>query len=188
MVRASSRRLGREDWIRAAIRTLQERGVDGVKVVVLAEDLGVTSGSFYWHFKGIPELFKSLLNYWETVLTDAIIAEVHTFEGSASDRILALMTRVIEEDAAALDHTISVWARRDPEVRECYERTLKRRFEFAAWMFRQAGHSRKEAAIRGRLMVAYLMGESATLLKSDPDWRNVLKREFAILEGGAGSK
>ena len=188
MVKSASKRLGREDWIQAAIRALQERGVDGVKVVVLAEDLGVTSGSFYWHFRGIPELFESLLDYWENALTDAIIAEVRAFDGPAPDRILALMTRVIEDDAAALDHTISVWARRDAEVRERYERTLKRRFDFAAWMFRQAGHARKDAAIRGRLMVAYLMGESSTLLKSDPDWRNVLRREFAILEGNGETK
>ena len=48
--------LGREDWILEALKVLEERGIDGVKVVIIAERMGVTSGSFYWHFKGLPDL------------------------------------------------------------------------------------------------------------------------------------
>jgi len=53
MVAKAATRLTREDWVRGAIEALQERGVDGVKIVVIAHRLGVTSGSFYWHFMGL---------------------------------------------------------------------------------------------------------------------------------------
>ena len=46
----NKRRLTREDWVRETLKDLQQRGIDGVKIVIIAERLGVTSGSFFWHF------------------------------------------------------------------------------------------------------------------------------------------
>ena len=46
-------RLSREDWLQVTLKVLQYRGVGGVKIVVIAERLGVTSGSFYWQFKNL---------------------------------------------------------------------------------------------------------------------------------------
>ena len=112
----TKKRLSRNDWVRGALEILQERGVDGVKVVVIAERLGVTSGSFYWHFKDLRELLECLLDYWETELTDAIIVVARNLSGSAEERVLTLMQEVIANDAAAYDHVISVWARNDPKA------------------------------------------------------------------------
>ena len=174
-------RLTRDDWVREAFALLHERGVDGVKIVIIAERMGVTSGSFYWHFKGLPELMDCLLEFWEIVLTDAIIIEATNFEGTPENRILELMTQVIEQDAAIHDHPISVWARRDPAVQEIFERTIQKRFDFAAWMFEQAGFSSRQAKVRGRMMVAYLMGESSTNLKKSRNWKKIIRDEFLIL-------
>ena len=176
-----SKRLSRQDWLNAAIQELEEHGFDGIKVVVLAKKIGSTSGSFYWHFKDQPALLAAVLEFWEETLTNEIIVRSRRFGGSPEERILELMTNVIEHDAAGLDHAISVWARRDKKVKEIYERTIERRFDHAAWMFRQVGFSRRQAAIRGRLMVAYLMGESSTLLKSNRRWKSIVKEEFEIL-------
>jgi AcrR family transcriptional regulator len=181
MEKKTKRRLGREDWVREALDVLQERGVDGVKIVVIAEQLGVTSGSFYWHFKGLQDLLDCLLDYWERGLTDAVIEAAKAYDGPPEDRILNLMLQVIEEDAAAYDHAISVWARRDPAANEVFERTLRKRFDFARWMFERAGYSKRQAGIRGRLMVAYLMGESATDLKSAANWKAGIRAKYKVL-------
>lgn len=181
MEKKTKRRLGREDWVREALEVLQERGVDGVKIVVIAEQMGVTSGSFYWHFKGLQDLLDCLLDYWERGLTDAVIEVAKAYGGPPEDRILNLMLQVIEEDAATYDHAISVWARRDPATNAVFERTLRKRFDFAAWMFKQCGFSNRQAAVRGRLMVAYLMGESATDLKSDARWKAGIREKYKVL-------
>jgi AcrR family transcriptional regulator len=173
--------LSRADWVRGALDVLRERGVDGVKIVVIAERMDVTSGSFYWHFKGLQDLLDCLLDYWERELTDAIRDQARSFTGPPEDRILNLMVRVIEEDAAVYDHAISIWARRDPRAKEVFERTLQKRFDFAAWMYKQAGFSDRQARIRGRLLVAYLMGESATDLKSDPNWKAEIREKHKLL-------
>ena len=110
MEKLPNKRLGREDWIHAALGMLKERGVDGLKIVGLAERLGVTSGSFYWHFADRSDLLASLLGYWEIAKTDAIIAGWSASDRAPADRILGLMTQVVEQDTAALDQVISVWA------------------------------------------------------------------------------
>ena len=101
-------RLTRDDWISAALGALIERGVDGVKVTTIAERLNVTSGSFYWHFKGVPDLLDNLLEHYEIELTDKIIEQAKAFDGTAEQRILTLMTNVIDFDAGQPDHAIHV--------------------------------------------------------------------------------
>ncbi len=174
-------RLTREDWVRVAFEFLQERGAEGVKIVVMADRLGVTSGSFYWHFKDLRELRDCLLEYWEADLTDAIIDKAMGFSGSPEERILDLMLQVIEHDAAAPDHAVWVWSRSDPAARKVFERTLRKRFDFARWMFKQTGLSERQATIRGRLLVAYLMGEFSTGLKTNKKWRGVVREAFKVL-------
>jgi AcrR family transcriptional regulator len=174
-------RLSREDWLQETFKVLQNRGVDGVKIVVIAERLGVTSGSFYWHFKNLQDLLGCLLEHWERELTDAVIDLARDFSGPPRDRILHLMLQVIDQDAAAYDPAISVWAKNDPSAKKVFGRTLRKRFDFARWMFKQSGFSDKQAGIRGRLMVAYLMGETAADLKSDKNWKASIRGKHKIL-------
>jgi AcrR family transcriptional regulator len=181
MERPKKSRLSREDWVRGALEVLREHGVGGVKVVVIAQRLGVTSGSFYWHFKNLQDLLDCLLEFWERELTDAVIVVAKAYEGSPQDRILNLMIQVIAEDAAAYDPAISVWAKNDPRAKEVFERTLHKRFDFARWMFKQCGFSDRQASIRGRLTVAYLMGETAADLKSDKGWKAMIRQKHGVL-------
>ena len=61
--------------MRAARLALLHRGADGVRVEVLAHELGVTKGSFYWHFRDRADLLEALLVEWEEetgLLTDAL--------------------------------------------------------------------------------------------------------------------
>ena len=75
MVTAKSKRLGREDWIHGALELLSTAGVEQVKIVPLAKRLGVTSGSFYWHFANRGQLYDALLEYWEQEMTDKAIEQ-----------------------------------------------------------------------------------------------------------------
>lgn len=181
MVKKEAVRLKRDDWIRAALSALQAQGVEHIKIVGLARDLGVTSGSFYWHFKDLKDLLEATLAFWEIELTDTISSRYREYEGAAEERLYQLMVDVIRYDAAAPDHAISVWAKRDATAREVYERTIQKRFGFATWMFEQAGFKGEQATLRGRMFVAYLMGESSTNLKAQADWEAILKKELEIL-------
>lgn len=72
----TSRRLGREDWIKAGFRALVANGDAALKVEPLARLLGATKGSFYWHFKDLAEYETALLLYWEEKALSAPIEAV----------------------------------------------------------------------------------------------------------------
>ncbi len=57
-------RLTREDWLDAAFKAVVEGGFDNVRVLMLADRLGVTRGSFYWHFSDHADLISTLLARW----------------------------------------------------------------------------------------------------------------------------
>ena len=59
-----SSRLTRDDWLDAAHQAVVEGGFDNVRVLVLARHLGVTRGSFYWHFADHAALIEALLARW----------------------------------------------------------------------------------------------------------------------------
>jgi AcrR family transcriptional regulator len=53
------------DWAEAALQLIAEAGLGALTVKALAARLGVTKGSFYWHFRGRSELLAAALNRWE---------------------------------------------------------------------------------------------------------------------------
>lgn len=69
-------RLSRDDWVDSAYARFGEGGLDAVAVEPLARLLGTTKGSFYWHFADRAALVDAVLERWEALETDAVIAEV----------------------------------------------------------------------------------------------------------------
>ena len=181
MVLAKTKRLKREDWLDGALKILCAKGMDGVKIVPLAEQLGVTSGSFYWHFKNRKELYEALLFYWEKEMTDAPIETARSFKGSPKKRIWFLMVQVMRSGMARCDLAFWQWAQHDATAQKVFKRVLDKRFTFAAWMFEQAGFSKAEAESRGRMMVVYMMGESTLIPGSLSRRKNNLKKQHEIL-------
>ena len=181
MVMNKPERLTRNDWLQAALETMHKSGVEGVKVAPLAARMGVTTGSFYWHFKNRRELLESLLGYWERTMTDAPIEETTKFEGSPKDRILVLMKRVMVDNLAGYDLPIWHWAQSDVGAGRVFQRALDKRFAFATWMFLEAGFPKQQAEIRGRMMVVYLMGESTLVSDSISSRTELIKQKHAIL-------
>ncbi len=62
--RPATPRLTRDDWLDAAFDAVVEGGFDNVRVLALADTLGVTRGSFYWHFADHADLVAALLARW----------------------------------------------------------------------------------------------------------------------------
>ena len=178
---SKTERLSREDWIHGALDILVTDGVGGVKIVPLAKRLGVTSGSFYWHFKNRRELRDALLDYWEREMTDAAIEAAKHFDGTPEERIWRLMEQVMTAGLARLDLAFWHWGQSDAAAQTVFLRTLNKRFAFAKWMFEQVGFSKTQAEARGRMMVVYMMGESTLISDAPVKRKKQLKLKYEIL-------
>ena len=62
--RSETPRLTRDDWLDAAFKAVVDGGFDKVRVLVIAQALGVTRGSFYWHFTDHADLVTALIARW----------------------------------------------------------------------------------------------------------------------------
>lgn len=80
----------RDSWLSEALELMRERGVDHVKVEPLASRLGVTKGSFYWHFKNRGDLLRSLPEFWVRRQTDPVLAQVAKAEGGPVEKLRAI--------------------------------------------------------------------------------------------------
>ena len=112
-------RLSRADWMRAARRALLVGGPDAVRIAPLADALGVTKGSFYWHFTDRGELLEALLAEWEEECVIAL-AELPLLQGP--DAVHAFMAFLKPHIAASergdepSDAAIYGWAAADATI------------------------------------------------------------------------
>lgn len=56
--------LTRDNWLDAAAGEVAAGGFGNLRVLTLSKKLGVTRGSFYWHFKDHEDLVISFLDRW----------------------------------------------------------------------------------------------------------------------------
>jgi AcrR family transcriptional regulator len=120
-------RLNAEDWARAALDALAEGGLAAVAVEPVAARLGVTKGSFYWHFSNRQALIDAALALWETY-TEEIIKGLEKI-GDPAERMRTLLESALSDhrDAAIAFRLIS--AADDPAIAEVARRVTARRLE-----------------------------------------------------------
>jgi AcrR family transcriptional regulator len=166
MVAVMAPRLARSHWLAAAAVALSESGIEGVRVQPLAQRLGVTRGSFYWHFADRAALLAALLAEWEQRATVAIIAEVESGGGDAAERLLALFRRALAADGR-LDRRLRAWAEDDAATAAVVARVDGRRLNYLRRLFGELGFSADQAGARARLAYCSLLGGFALGVRAD---------------------
>jgi AcrR family transcriptional regulator len=153
-----------DDWIKSAIVQLTDSGIDSVRVDVLAKSLGVTRGSFYWHFKDRDDLLRSVLNAWRDAATEQIIVR---FEQKHADPRMLLKELISlpfrgrsAHRAARVELAIRAWARRDAMARRAVDEVDERRISYHAQLFSSLGFGIPEARARAFALYAYEVAES----------------------------
>jgi AcrR family transcriptional regulator len=148
-------RLAREDWISAALDAATEGGVSAVAVEPLAKRLGVTKGSFYWHFRDRDDLLEAMLAEWERERTEAFIERLDAIRDPR--RRLGEWTRqAFGADKALL---VALHAAGDhPIVRPVLTRVTERRIRYLADLLHEAGVPPAAARRRARLLYSADLG------------------------------
>jgi AcrR family transcriptional regulator len=178
-------RLTREDWTHAASRRLIRQGIDAIRVEPLAAAMGVSRGSFYWHFKSRAELLDAILANWRENQTHRIVdrlrqdSKLTPLERLSRLRMLPPRTRSSVE-AAALELAIRAWARRDKLARKIVEQVDAERIEFTAALLVDVGMPAAEAEQWARIGYAYTIGES--LLRERMTDQQILECRTRLLD------
>lgn len=148
-------RLTRENWLDHGLRSLSREGFTALKADRLARSLGVSRGSFYWHFKDIGSFRAAVLERWRAVAAEGVIAEIER-EVVAKDRFRALMQLAFASDAA-LERAMRAWATSDSSVAAAVARVDERRVNYLTILLQGAGITGAKAASRARFAYwAYL--------------------------------
>lgn len=116
---ASRSRLTADDWLRAGFRALVETGPAALKAEPLARALGTTKGSFYWHFRDVPEFHARLIAHWQAA-AEAALARARSSADTPTARLHRLAEITAPEDdahgGAATEAAIRAWARSNHTV------------------------------------------------------------------------
>ena len=147
--------LTREDWIEGAIAALRAGGIDAVRVDSIAQRLGITRGSFYWHFQDRGDLLEAVLQDWEAE-TPGIVARARA-AASPRERLLSFFS-LAEASPHPPDAAIFEWARRDRAVSRRVEAVESQRVLFFTEQMRALGMSAREAARFGELLYVATLG------------------------------
>ena len=159
--------LGRDDWLDAAYDAVADGGMDAVRVLALAGRLGVTRGSFYWHFGDHAELVAALLERWRAREVDAVRAmrrDVEADPRAELERLLdaAMSRRGSELKDVRFELALRAVARRDAAVAAMLvEIDAERMALFEAKFLRLTGERRRAAELAALFYVAVVGANQA---------------------------
>jgi AcrR family transcriptional regulator len=141
MKRTGIKRLGEPmltavDWAEAALQLIAEKGLSALTVSALAARLGVTKGSFYWHFQARSDLLAVALERWERRATTELMLDA----ASQQPRSRSLYAALAE-------------AAEDPAVRKVLNGVASARIAYLETCYRELGLS--DSLARSHALFAY---------------------------------
>mgnify|MGYP000733002821 CR=1 FL=1 len=127
---SAKKTLTKEDWLRAAMELLRTRGIGGVRVLPLAKELGVSRGSFYWHFEDHDDLLRCMLDWWDREMTESVIQYSEEAGGSVSKRLMLVAEDVVRFHRNRYETAVRTWAAGDKRAAKALERVFRKRLDY----------------------------------------------------------
>lgn len=168
-------------WLDAAYDLLVEGGVEAVKVMTLAERLGLSRTSFYWHFADREALLAGLVDRWKAKNTGNLVARCQAPAATITEAMLNLFDCWYDNALfdSRLEFAMRTWALTDPVVAtEMGEADIARVAAIAA-LFGRFGYGEAEADTRARTL--YLTQVGYIAVRSDESLEVRLARNPAYV-------
>ena len=163
---------GRGDrWIQAGFEELARSGVEGVRVEVLAKNLGVTKGGFYRRFRDRSALLAGMLQDWSAGRIAAIEQQTSLDGANARDRLRALIRLYSERmntEGMAVELAIRQWARSDEAAAAAVASVDAARLNNVGQLYRATGLESEQADAQAFLFYCFIFGQSLLFLERGP--------------------
>lgn len=170
--KSTSTRLSVEDWLQAGYALLAEQGVRALKVERLCQQVGVTRGSFYWHFEDMDGYRAALVKSWNVFLEKdrQSLAELDALP--PRERLSAMMTALVSPEHWMLERAMREWARTDSAAAANVRAADRRLLHHVAKAYSDYGFEPADAKLRAELTFAsgigllHLAGSAASAQKA----------------------
>jgi AcrR family transcriptional regulator len=166
-------RLDKRAWIAAAFAELAAHGWDGVRVEPIAATLGVTKGSFYWHFADRDALFAAMFIRWAEGRVRAIRHETVDDEDPRAllYRLIDLYARGPNTNGLAIELAIRGLTRSDSRAADAVAMVDGERLARVSALFAKLGSKSSEAEAKAFLFYAFVFGQSLIAGRRDASLR-----------------
>jgi AcrR family transcriptional regulator len=173
-------------WIDAGLRALAVGGPDAVRIDLLAQELGVTRGSFYWHFRDRAAFLDALLDSWERKSIDEVLRQVESKGGGIGEKVWRSGILTFSKELLPIDLAVRDWARRDRSVAKRLRRVDNRRMDHLRSLISTV--CTDPVDIEARSVLAFSLAVGHHLIAADqvtPSTKQLLKRatELLLAEG-----
>ena len=162
---------GRDMWIEAALKQIGRSGIEGVRVEVLAESLGITKGGFYRRFKDRRALLDAMLETWRRGRIAAIEQQTELGDEEPRERLRSLIRLYSERlnpEGIAIELAIRQWARSDAAAVAAVESVDDTRLSRVTRLYQAIGLAAEEARARAVLVYSFIFGQSLLFLGETP--------------------
>lgn len=144
------------DWLDQGLKTLARSGFTALKAEPLAKAMGVSRGSFYWHFSDIGAFHAAILQRWHEIAAERIILDVEA-AAKGTDAVSFLLRRVFSE-RLKLEHAVRTWAAVDPAARAAVQAIDQRRLGYVEDLLKQTGLAEDVARARAQILYWAFLG------------------------------
>jgi AcrR family transcriptional regulator len=147
-------------WLDAAYELLVEGGVEAVKVMPLAEQLGLSRTSFYWHFPDREALLTGLVKRWRAKNTGNLVARCEAAATTITEAMLNLVDCWVDPQLfdSRLEFAMRTWALTDGVVEQAMSDADAARIAAITALFRRFGYAETEADTRARTLYLTQVG------------------------------
>ncbi len=142
-------------WIEAGQSVLRTQGISGVRIGALTKKLGVSSGSFYHHFKNMDAYHHALTEYyakeqWQRILDQAGANNL----GTPVERLKAIGRTSARTHFAKLAYAMRAWANISAQAAAAVQEFDLIGFGYLESQLREIGFAKTDAKVRAFLMIA----------------------------------
>lgn len=141
--------LSADDWTRQGLKVLAAHGFTALKADPLAKAMGVSRGSFYWHFADLGAFHAAVLARWREIAAERIIADV---EAGGGEPLKALLRRSFGA-RLDLERAVRNWAAFDTAADTAVRAIDRRRLDYILSLLMARGLA--PAAARTRAQILY---------------------------------
>ena len=132
-------RLSRQEWLAKALELLSREGESKLRIDRICSALGVTKGSFYWHFKSRADFLDALVDFWVEHYNRRVPEVIGSKAYSAIEQLRTLFVMVRDEGLAKYDVAFESWAAHEPGIADKIREVGRFRYEYVSGLVRELG-------------------------------------------------